>query len=103
MVATPGRDDTADVTRAGGTVQLRRMLSTPWPYAAWLALSAVWLVAARAIDPYVLGFSSLATGGVSAVLLLAALIWSPRQLLLALAGWLPTAWALYVLGTYNWA
>ena len=103
MDATPASDAASDVTRAGSTLQVRRLLSTPWPYVAWMALSAVGLGAARVIDPYVLGFASLVAGGVSAVLLLAALIWSPRHWLLALAGSLPTAWALYVLGTYNWA
>jgi hypothetical protein len=101
MDATRGSD--ADVTRSGGTIQVRRFLATPWPYVAWLVLSAAGLGTARIIDPYVLGLFSLVTGCVSAVLLLAASLWSPRNLLLALAGSLPTAWALYVLGTYNWA
>lgn len=88
--------------RPDGSVR-RRVLGTPWPYVAWLAVSGAWLGVARYVDPYVFGFSSFATGFVSAALVLAALVGSPRHLPFALGGSLPTAWAWYVLGTYNWA
>jgi hypothetical protein len=88
---------------AGATARVLGLAATPWPYAAWLAISAAWLVVAGHVDPYVLGFSSFATAAVSGVLALVALIRSPRHLPLALVGALPTAVAFYVLGTYNWA
>jgi hypothetical protein len=88
---------------AGATARVLGFLATPWPYVAWLAISAAWLVVAAQIDPYVLGFSSFATAGASGLLSLMALIRSPRHLPLAVAASLPTAVAFYVLGTYNWA
>ena len=87
----------------GDSLPARRLVATPWPYVAWLAVSAAWLGVARYVDPYVFGFSSFGTGLVSAGLVLAALIWSRRHLPLAVVASLPTTWALYVLGTYNWA
>jgi hypothetical protein len=77
--------------------------STSRPYLAWTLLSAAWLVVAAFIDPYVLGFSFYATAGVSVLLVLAALVISPRHWLWALVGGVPTGLALLLLSTYRWA
>jgi len=81
----------------------RAAFARPWPYVGWLLVSLAWLLAARAIDPYVFGFSAFGTGGVSGVLLFVALWCGWRAVLAALLAAVPTLLAFALLTTYKWA
>jgi hypothetical protein len=84
-------------------MQWRAWLAQPWPYLGWLLLSLAWLLVARAIDPYVFGFSAFGTAGISGLLLFVALWFGWRAVLAALVAAIPTVLAFALLSTYKWA
>jgi hypothetical protein len=93
---------------------VRRLLSDPRVYAAWLAALAAALFVAHATDPYVFGFAVFALGGATGGICLAGLffvVWNPgasrwarwtvsAALLIAVAVVLG---ALAMLGSFRWA
>ena len=82
--------------------KFRGLFSRPAPYLAWLVLSAVGLLIARATDPYMLGFGAFAAAGISAALGLVALFCGWRAIATALLAAVPTVVAFALLSTYKW-
>lgn len=72
-------------------------------YFGWALVSALVLVAASYIDPYLFGLVAFGSAFVSGLLLLAAAILSWRNVIFAMAAGIPTALAFVLLSTYKWA
>lgn len=93
---------------------MKRLLSDPRVYVAWLAVLVTALLAARAADPYVFGFAVFGLGAATGVISMAGVFfvvmnrdvsgWGKlaalASLLLAVAAVLR---ALAILGTFRWA
>lgn len=93
---------------------MKRLLSAPWVYVAWLIVVVASLFATYATDPYVFGLAVFGLGAATGVICIAGgyfVVMSPgtsrrgrltvlMSLLLAVAAVLK---ALAILGTFKWA
>ena len=84
-------------------MSFKTTFAKPLPYIVWLALSAIILVAAWAIDPYVFGFSAFGAAAISAVLATLGLCFGIRTFLWAVIAAIPTGVSFALLSTYSWA
>jgi hypothetical protein len=94
--------------------ELRRVVESPWPYAAWALVVLATLAAAYAADPYLFGLAVFVLGGLSTAIgiiggsvALLARTTDRRARALIGASLAVTAVALLaalrVLGTFKWA
>lgn len=73
------------------------------PYVIWLSLSAAFLFAAWAIDPYLFGFTAFGSAAISGVMAVLGLCFGARTFLWSVIAAIPTALSFALLTTYSWA
>ena len=104
---------TGDLSRSAQPL-VKRLLSAPWVYVAWLIVLVASLFAAYATDPYVFGFAVFGLGAATGVICIAGCCFAVMNpgtsrrgrltvlmaLLLAVAAVLR---AVAILGAFKWA